>query len=416
MDTSSHRRRLYPLLPEGAALVLTSNDILPTNADGEMPFRQNNDLYWLTGIRQEGSFVFLFPSHPDPDKREVLFVKQVSEDFVKWHGRRLSLEEAASVSGIANVQWSETFYDFLRAEAFLIDRFYLQTTEHPRSVNKTQTANDRLIGYIREQYPLHRLERATPLLSSLRRVKSESEMTYIREACRISGLGFERVLRFVRPGVTEKQIEAEMIHEYLQHGGAWAGYEPIVASGADSCILHSIHNSNTCRDGDILLIDAAASYRLYNADLTRTLPVNGRYSSRQRMVYDAVLQVHRSLAAYIRAGRTFREVQDECNRLLMDAYGLLGLKTSGENDKTLPGRYSYHNFGHYLGLDVHDVGNIYEPIPAGAVLTIEPGIYIREEHIGVRIENNYQVTENGCIDLMPEIPIDADEIENRINA
>lgn len=420
MKPTENRKKAQALIDPGSALLITANDTLPSNADGVVGFRQNNDLYWLTGINQEDCAVFLFPNHPNPSLREVLFTKHVDPDFVKWHGPRLTKDEARALSGINTVLWQHELPDFIRANAYLIENFLLQSTEHPRSENRVQTANDRLIATLKAQYPLHGFKRATPLLSQLRCIKSEAEIDRLREACRISGEGFKRLLKFIKPGVHQKHVEAELIHEYLQHGAAWSGYSPIVASGADTCILHYISNHKTCRDGELLLVDAAASFGLYNADLTRTIPVNGRFSERQRAVYNAVLRVHKALAGYVKPGLFFKEVQEHCNNLLAEEYLTLGLCTASQLKEK--GRdayiqlYGYHGFGHYLGLDVHDVGNIWEPIPENAVITIEPGIYIATESLGIRIENNYVVRSGGCENLMAGTPMEPEEIEQLMNS
>lgn len=422
MNASEHvrnRRQLSAHLGESGIAVINANDIMPTNSDGTMPFRQNSDLYWLTGITQEETSLLLFPGHPDPKCREILFVKEVDEAFVKLNGKRLSREEAAEASGIAQVYGHHQFRDVFYTAAVYAGDIWLNTIEHPRSANEVQTRDDRFIRWCRERFPLHGYRRLAPVLGKLRTVKSEAETALLQKACDITEAGFRRVLRFVRPGVAEKLVEAELIHEYMQHGGEWAGYEPVIASGADSCILHYIGNAKNCADGDVLLLDAAASYQGYHADLTRTIPVGGRFTSRQRQVYDAVLSVHNNLKQHIRAGMYLDEIQAYTQELLLEqlvALGLADTATIKERGQAyFMDRYCYHYFGHFLGLDVHDVGSRYEPLPERTVLTIEPGIYIREERIGIRIENNVQVLGTGTVDLMKNIPIEAEEIEDLMN-
>jgi Xaa-Pro aminopeptidase len=411
-----NRHKLTEKLEEASIAVVNSNDIMPTNADGSMPYRANNDLYWLSAIQQEDCSLMLFPDHPEPALREVLFIKLADQKFVKWHGRRLSKEEAASISGIQTVKWSTEFHSVFSAAANYARNIYLNTIEHPRSGNEVQTRDHRFIHWCLDRFPLHRYKRLAPVLGELRKVKSEFEIEQLQKACDITEKGFRRVLKFVRHGVKEKQVEAEMIHEYLQHGGDWSGYEPIVASGENSCILHYISNHNICREGDILLIDAAASYGLFNADLTRTIPVSGKYSERQKQVYNAVLHVHKSIKQYAKAGTRLTEIQEFCNELLIEQ--LLNLRLMNGPELKKNGRayylekYCYHDFGHFLGLDVHDVGNKYEVLPVNAVFTVEPGIYIQEENIGVRIENNVLTTATGIIDLMANVPIEVNEIED----
>lgn len=409
------RQRLVRQLLPGSVAILTSNDLLPTNADGTMRFFQNVNLYYLSGIDQEGTLLLLCPDHPDAAFREVLFIKRPDELFAKWHGHRLSKEQAADISGIATILYVDELTATLRKVIPLCEHIYLHTDEHTRSEKETQTREERLLEQIRELFPLHQYKRLYPLLARQRTVKTPAELELLKKACDITEAGFRRLLKFVRPGVSEKQVEAEMIHEYMQHNGNWADYQPIVASGANSCILHYITNNKVCGDGDILLIDAAAGWQYYNADLTRTIPVNGRFSPRQKQYYNAVLKVHRQVRESVHAGVIMKDLQAACNELLLEALISLGLCTQDDirskGKKYYLDKYCYHNFSHFIGLDVHDLAYFHEPIPAGAVITNEPGIYCQEEGIGVRIENDLAVIENGYIDLMASIPIEADEIE-----
>jgi Xaa-Pro aminopeptidase len=421
-DYSRNRQALTALLPRGSIAVIHSNDVLPTNADGTMRFRQNNDLYWLCGIRQEDTTLVLFPSHPDPRYRELLFIKTVDEQFVRWHGRRMEEAEAAAASGIpqAQVYRDEQFKDLFCRLVLQAEYIFLNATEHPRSENEVPTRNDRFARWCRDRFQLHGYRRLAPLLNRLRNTKSEAELQLMQTACHITEQGFRRLLGFVRPGVTEKQVEAELIHEYLQHGGEWADYAPIVASGADSCTLHYTANSKTCREGDILLIDAAASYLGYNADLTRSIPVSGRYSTRQRQVYDAVLSVHKALKDYARPGLYLKDIDRYARELLAEQLCSLGLVSTAalqeKGSRHFTDRYCYHGVSHFLGLDVHDTGDHYEVLPEHAVITIEPGIYIDAEGIGIRIENNIVLSSRGNTDLMADIPIEAEEIEELMQA
>lgn len=410
-----NRQKLAAKLIPGSIAVLHANDMMPTNADGTMKYKPNNDVYWLSGIRQEETVLMLFPSHPDPNLREVLFIKKVGEDFVKWHGKRLSLEEAGEISGINTVKWSTEFTNIFSGSANYADHICLNAIEHSRTENEVQTRDDRFRLWCMEHYPLHHYGRLAPVLAELRKVKSEFELKRLQTACDITEKGFRRMLKFVKPGTKERLIEAELIHEYIQHDGDWSDYQPIVASGANTCILHYITNREICRDGDLLLVDAAASYELYNADLTRTIPVNGRYTTRQKQVYNAVLNVHKAMKDFAKAGTTFQQLQAYSSDLLIEQLASLGLFTSsdlGKHGKAFYlDRYCYHGFSHLLGLDVHDVGHFYQPLPENTVITIEPGIYIKEENIGVRIENNVVVKAGGTFDLMRNTPIEAEEIE-----
>jgi Xaa-Pro aminopeptidase len=417
---TEQRRRLAAELPPRSAAILVSNDVYPTNADGTMRFHQNANLYYLSGIRQEDTALLLFPDHPDEAMREVLFIKEVDEHFIKWNGYRLGREEASATSGIKTIVFGNDFDKILKQALPLCQRICLHTDEHLRSEKVTETSEDRLVKKIRSLYPLHQYERLFPLLARQRTVKLEGEIALLQKACDITGAGFRRLLRFVKPGVTEKQAEAELIHEYMQHGAGWSDYEPILASGKDTCILHYHGNSKVCREGDLLLADAAASWQYYNADLTRTIPVSGRFTPRQKQCYNAVLKVHRQMRSEIKAGMLMKDLQAICFDLLLEQLCELGLCTPGEirskGKKHFLNRYCYHNFSHFLGLDVHDVAYFHEPLPAGAVLTNEPGIYIWEEGIGIRLENNVVVRENGVQDLMESIPIEAEEIEELMSS
>lgn len=414
-----HRQQLTALLKPGHIAVVLGNDIMQGNGDGTLPYRPNSDLLWLTGIAQEETALLLFPDHPVESSRSILFVKRVDAQFVKWHGKRHSLEEASQISGIGNVQWYDDFEKTFSAAAVYAAGFYLNTTEHPRAGEKRDTPNDRFIKWCMQRFPLHPIERLAPLMADLRVVKSPEEIALMQAACNISEKGFRRLLPFIKPGVREQQIAAELIHEYMQHNGDWAHYEPIVASGENSCILHYITNHNICRDGDILLIDAAASFQHYNADLTRTIPVNSRYTPRQKEVYNAVLKVHKAIKAYATEGMYLRDIQAYNNELIIEQ--LVGLQLFNMSDLKKHGvqhflnAYNYHGFGHYLGLDVHDTGHDHKPLKAGTAITVEPGIYIQREHIGVRIENNIIIGKGGNTDLMAGIPIEVEEIEALMN-
>jgi Xaa-Pro aminopeptidase len=411
-----NRKKLIDSLEKNTICILIGNDIFPGNEDGTLPYRPSADIIWTTGIEQEETALLLFPHHPELAMREILFLKQVDETFVKWHGKRLSREEAAIISGVNSIYHYHELHTVISACANYAESFTLNRIEHPRSVNTIETSTDKLNQWIIERYPLHRKNRLSPIIGQLRASKNPYELWCMGKACNISGLGFERILSYAEPGISGKQIMAELYHEYLQHDGNWAHYEPIVASGENTCILHYISNENILKDGELLLIDAAASYKHYNADLTRTIPVNGRYTPRQKQVYNAVLHIHKELKQTIRSGIMIKDVQTLCTELTMEQLCKLGLTTTAEiksiGQAALMNRYAYHNFGHYLGLAVHDSGNIHQPIPENAVITIEPGIYIQDEHIGVRIENNVLVMTDVTLDLMKEIPIEAEEIED----
>ncbi|MBS0028901.1 aminopeptidase P family protein [Chitinophaga sp. 22321] len=416
---STQRKRLVSQLPADAVAILTANDIMPTNGDGTMPYFPNVNLYYLTGVKEEDAMLVLCPGHPEAAMREILFIKRADQLFVKWLGHRLDKESAASLSGIATVYYTDEYWAVMKNVIPLCRRILLHTNEHARSENETQTREDRLLLTCKHHYPLHEYDRLYPLLARQRMAKTPEEVAIIRKACDITEMGFRRLLKFVKPGKTGFQVAAELIHEYMQHNATWANYEPIVAFGADTCILHYRANKKTGKDGDLVLIDAAASLEFYNADLTRTIPVNGRYTPRQKEYYNAVLQVHRQLRQHVRAGVSLHELWQASNELILEALVRLGICSTTDIRRNGAAhylqQYSYHNVSHFLGLEVHDPGYIHEPIPAGAFLTNEPGIYNAAEGIGIRIENNLLVTDNGYEDLMENIPVEAEEIEEIMN-
>lgn len=415
-----NRERLREQLEPNSVVVVHSNDILPTNADGVMPFRQNNNLYYLTGADQEESVLLLAPDFPDERFREVLFLRETDENIAIWEGHKLTKEEATEVSGIKTVLWKDQFEQILYTVLAESKTIYLDTNEHIRAGAETETKSDRFVKWCQNRYPLYRYERLFPIMQSLRMIKSALEIKALQHACNITEKGFRRILDKVRPGSWEYEIEAEYIHEFVRNRSKGFAYDPIIASGANACVLHYIANNQQCKDGDLLLMDVGAEYANYNADMTRTIPVNGRFTKRQRAVYDAVLHVKTQATDLLRPGTTIKEYHEEVGRIMegeLIALGLLDKHDVAKQDKANPlyRKYFMHGTSHYLGLDVHDVGSFYKPIAAGMVFTVEPGIYIREENIGIRLEDNIVVTKDGHDNLMRNIPIHAEEIEDLMN-
>ena len=410
-----NRRRLAAMMRPKSLAIVNNNDILPTNADGSLTLRPNSDLFYLSGVEQEETVLLLFPEAHDPRMREILFLRELTPLVQTWEGAKLSQEEARKRTGIERVEWLSSFPTMLHALMCEADHVYLNANEHARASIEVETRESRFVRDLVSRYPLHDYQRLARLLHQLRVVKSEPELKLIREACSITKDGFERVARFVTPGVSETEVEAEFAHEFIRRGGNFA-YTPIIASGINACALHYIQNDGPCRKGELLLLDVAASYANYNSDLTRTIPVSGRFSRRQRQVYDAVLRIFRECAALLKPGllpREWREAADELTtRELLDLQLIKksDVKKQGPN-KTALRKYFMHGVGHPIGLDVHDVGIMSEPMQPGWVMTCEPAIYIREEGFGIRLENMFQVTEGAPIDLMAEIPIEAEEIE-----
>lgn len=419
----TNRKRLVKELKPKAVAVVNANDIMPTNSDGTMRFRQNSDLYYLTGVDQEESIVVLCPDFPDEKYREILFLRETSDHIAVWEGHKLTKEEARQATGINTILWTSEFHKIFHTIMVMgdVENVYLNTNDHYRADSEVESREARFVKECMRKYPLHRYERLAPVLHRLRSVKSKFEIAQLQQACDITDKGFRRVLKFVKPGVTEYEIEAEYIHEFIRHGSRGFAYEPIIASGADSCVLHYIDNSKACKDGDVLLLDVGAEYGNYNADLTRTIPVNGKFTKRQKDVYNAVLRVMKEAFKMLRPGTLYYEYHREVQKIVESE--LIGLKLIDKKDiknqdknKPLFSKYFMHGTGHQLGLDVHDVGSMYHKMQVGQVWTVEPGIYIREEGLGIRIENNVVIQKSSVLDLMKNIPVEVDEIESIMNS
>jgi Xaa-Pro aminopeptidase len=411
-----NRRRLAARLKDKALVIVQSNDAMPTNADGTMGFRQNNDLLHLCGIDQEDSILVLFPQAFNEKHREMLFLRETSELIATWDGERLTKEKARAVSGIAQVHWLPEFEGLLHVLMAEAEKVYLDANEHPRRKPGFLARENRFAAWCVDQYPLHAYERLAPIMRELRVVKSPPEVDAIRAACGITAGGVRRVLRFIRPGVHEYEIEAEFAREFIRRRGRMA-YAPIIGSGLNACVLHYVENAGTCRDGELVLMDVGAEYANYASDLTRTVPVNGRFTRRQRQVYQAVLRVMRQAMKLLKPGALFRDYEKQVGKLMEDELLGLGLLKAAavkkqDPDKPLYRKYYMHGTSHSIGLDVHDVTPVGAAVQAGMVVTVEPGLYLREEKLGVRLENTVLVKEDGVEDLMADIPIDPGDIED----
>jgi Xaa-Pro aminopeptidase len=396
---------------------------MPSNADGTLGYIQNSDLYYMSGIHQEDSMVVLCPGFPDKKYREVLFIKEPNELMEKWEGHKLTKKEATEISGIETVVWVSGFEKLFHHMMTMggVNEVYLNTNEHYRSEVMVQSRDARFIEWCKKTYPLHRYERIAPVMGELRRVKQPREIELIQKACDITECGFRRVLNYLRPGVMEYELEAEFIHEFKRLGSKGFAYTPIIASGENNVILHYVENSRQCHKGDLVLLDVAAEYANYNSDLTRTIPVIGKYSKRQKDVYNAVLRIKRAAFKMLRPSVVYFDYQKEIEKLMQSELLTLKLidKTDIKNqtaDNPAYRKYFYHGTSHMLGLDVHDVGNMHDKVQVGSVWTIEPGIYIKEEKFGIRLENNIVIGRSKNVDLMSNIPIEADEIEEIMNS
>ena len=419
---STNRKRLSKELKSGSLALFNSNDIMPTNADGTMSFRQNSDLFYLSGIEQEESILVICHDFPNKKYREVLFIKEPNELMEKWEGHKLTKAEAREISGIETIAWLSDFHKLFHHMMAMggVDNVYLNTNEHYRADVIVQSRDARFINWCQKTYPLHRYRRIAPIMASLRRIKQNREIELIQKACDITESGFLRVLKFLKPGVTENEIEAEYIHEFIRLGSKGFAYGPIIASGVNNVILHYVENNKKCKAGDLVLLDVAAEYANYNSDLTRTIPVSGKFTKRQKDVYNAVLRIERAAFKMLTPSVVYFDYQKEIEKLMESELLKLKLidRTDIKNQKPenpAYKKYFYHGTSHMLGLDVHDVGNMHDKVQVGSVWTIEPGIYIKEEKFGVRLENNVVIGKNKNIDLMKNIPIETEEIESLMN-
>ena len=414
-----NRERLVKKLPPRSVAVLNANDIMPTNADGSMGHLQNADLFYLTGVHQEETILLLAPDAFDPNHREILFVREPNEHLTIWEGHKLTKEQATAFSGIKNVKWTSEFPGVFRSVMCEMENVFLNANEHQRADVTVETRDTRFVRDCQKNFPLHRYHRLAPLMHELRCVKSQHEIDAIKAACDLTGRGFKRVCKFLKPGVNETEVEAEFAHEFIRHKGQFA-YPPIIAAGANNNILHYGQNDQPCKKGDLLLLDVAAGLGNYMSDLTRTIPVSGKFSRRQKQVYNAVLRIFRAQVAACVPGKTTRDLRLECEERTAKECVDLGLLKMSEVKKQKPDapavkKFFMHGVSHPIGLDVHDVTYNHFKIEPGWVLTVEPAIYIPKENFGVRIENTILVTENGQLDLMAGIPIEADEIEALMN-
>ena len=412
-----NRARLTAALKPNSVVVIRSNDIMPTNADGTMVFHQNSNLFWLTGIDQEDTFLIMAPDFPDPAMREILFLRETNEEIAIWEGHKFTKEEGKAISGIQQIKWNQEFEKALKTILAETNHIYLYRNEHIRNASEVQTANDKLVEWMLKNYPLYEYERLAPVIYRERSIKSAAEVKTIEHACRITEIGFRDVLEVVRPGVWEYEIEAEYLYTFVRNRSKGFAYTPIIAGGGNACVLHYIENNQQLHDGDLLLMDVGAEYGNYNADMTRTIPVNGKFTKRQRAVYDAVLRTKNFATEILRPGTTIPEYHREVGLFMQNELIELGLidKTDVKNqnpDWPAYKKYFMHGTSHHLGLDVHDVASVYDKVAPGMVFTVEPGIYIREENIGIRLEDNIHITESGHQNLMRNIPIHADEIED----
>ena len=401
--------------------IFNSNDIYPTSPDGTMPFEQHRDIFYLSGVDQEESVLMLFPDCPNHELREVLFVRETNDHIAVWEGEKLTKEAAFATSGIKSVFWLQELEKVLFEMASYCDIFYINTNEHYRAKVETETREDRFTKWLLAKYPAHAVAKSNPILQRLRSVKDAIELDLMQQACNITEKGFRRLLHFVKPGVWEYEVEAELLHEFVRNRSKGFAYTPIIASGNNANVLHYVENNQECKAGDLLLLDVAAEYANYKSDLTRTIPVSGRFSERQKAVYNAVNQVKKEATKLLVPGTLWKEYHVEVGKIMTSELLQLGLidKADVQNeDPKWPAykKYFMHGTSHHIGLDTHDYGLLHEPMTANMVFTVEPGIYIPKEGFGIRLEDDVVIQEKGPpFNLMQNIPIEADEIEDLMN-
>ena len=412
-----NRKKFTAEMKPKSIAVFNSNDIYQVSADSTLPFAQHRDIFYLSGVDQEESILVLCPDAPYEHQKEMLFLRETNEHIAIWEGEKLTKERAFEVSGIKTVYWLQDFKKILNELMTYVDTMYINTNEHYRASVETETREARFVKWWKEAYPAHSVARSNPILQRIRSVKEPEEIALIQQACNITEKGFRRLLPFVKPGVAEYEIEAELIHEFTRNRSKGFAYTPIIASGNNANVLHYIENNQVCKDGDLLLLDVASEYANYSSDLTRTIPVSGRYSQRQKDVYNAVLRVKNEATKMLKPGALWKEYHVEVGKLMTSELLGLGLIDKADVQNENPDwpaykKYFMHGTSHHLGLDTHDYGLLHEPMKANMVFTVEPGIYIPEEGFGIRIEDNVVVQESGePFNLMRNIPIEAEEIE-----
>ena len=418
----TNRKNFMAQMAPKSIAVFNSNDQYPVSADTLLPFEQHRDLFYLSGVDQEESLLLLFPDAVEPEHREILFLRETNDHIAVWEGAKLTKEAAYGTSGIKTVYWLDAFDRVFFQLMTQANTIYFNTNEHYRQSVQTQTREDRFIEQTKKKFPAHSWAKSNPILQRLRGVKDPIEIELIKHACGITNKGFRRVLGLLKPGVWEYEIEAEFIHEFIRNRSKGFAYTPIIASGSNNNVLHYIENNKQCKDGDLLLLDVGAEYANYSSDMTRTIPVNGRFTKRQKEVYNAVLKVKDEATKLLVPGAYWKAYHVEVGKLMTSALLDLGLLDKADVQNENPEQPAYkkyfmHGTSHHMGLDTHDYGLLFEPITENMVFTVEPGIYLPDEGFGIRLEDDVVVQQQGDpINLMADIPIDADEIESLMNS
>lgn len=415
------RAKFVGMMAPKSLAVFNSNDVFPISADSSMPFQQHRDILYLSGVDQEESILVIFPDCTNEKHREVLFLRETNDHIAVWEGAKLSKDDAFEVSGIKTVYWLDQFPVIFKQMMAEAESIYLNTNEHLRANTEVQTREDRFILKVKSDYPAHNIRKSAPIMHSIRAIKDHVEIDLMQRACKITEAGFRRLLSFTKPGVWEYELEAELMHEFLRNRSKGFAYTPIIASGKNACVLHYIENNQQCQNGDVILLDVAAEYANYSSDLTRCIPVNGRFTDRQKAVYNSVLHVKKEAEKLLVPGVFLAEYQKEVGQIMEGQLLHLGLIDQSDIKNQNPDwpaykKYFMHGTSHYIGLDTHDVGHWNVPIQTGMVFTCEPGIYIPEENLGIRLEDDLVITNSGApFNLMKDIPLELDEIETLMN-
>lgn len=418
----NNRAKLTAQMKPNSVAVFNSNDIYPVSADSSLPFEQHRDIFYLCGVDQEESILLLFPDAPYAHLKEVLFLKETNEHIAIWEGEKLTKDRADEVSGIKSVIWLQDFHKTLKEVMAYAETMYINTNEHYRAAIETETREARFVKWWKENYPAHKVEKANPILQRIRSIKEKEELDLIQEACNITEKGYRRVLKFVKPNVTEYEIEAEFAHEFIRNRSKGFAYTPIIASGNNANVLHYIENNQACKAGDLILLDVGAEYANYSSDMTRMVPVSGRFTQRQKEVYNAVLRVKNEATKMLTVGNFWKQYHVEVGKIMTSELLGLGLIDSADVQNENPEwpaykKYFMHGTSHHMGLDTHDYGLLHEPMKANMVFTVEPGIYIPAEGFGIRIEDDVVIQPDGePFNLMRNIPIEVEEIESIMNS
>lgn len=416
-----NRKKFCAKLKPKSIAVFNSNDIYPVSADSTLPFQQHSDILYLSGIDQEESILIVFPGAKEVKHREILFLKETNEHIAIWEGHKFTKQEATALSGIQTVYWLQDFEEVFKTLLAEAQNIYLNSNEHPRHATETETREDRFIKNHQALFSSLNIEKSNPILQQIRAIKEPEEIKTIQHACNITEKGFRRVLPFIKPGVGEYEIEAEFIHEFIRNRSKGFAYTPIIASGLNATVLHYIENNQVCLSGDLVLMDVAAEYANYSSDLTRTIPVSGRFTQRQKDVYNAVLRVKNYATSSLKPGLLFKDYNEAIGEMMTKELQDLGLLSAADiqnqtEEKPAYKKYFMHGTSHFLGLDTHDYGDTTQPMQANMVLTVEPGIYIPEENMGIRLEDDVVIQEKGePFNLMANIPIEIEEIEDLMN-